>query len=139
MQAHRYSVAAADRVLTFVRPVADDVRRHYLVLRRDLSALRDLDMLDEITSDESVPEPVRARLMELQTCLQELRQLDVVLMDPEIGLVNLPGVLADGRPVTFCWKLGEERVRFWYPAGASYGDRRPIPVQAAADAAADPA
>lgn len=128
MTASRLTPANADRLLPLMRPVAEDVRRHYLVLRRDLTALRDLDMLDEITSDESIPAPIRARLQELQTCLQELRELGAVLLDPEIGLVSLAGALDDGRPVTLCWKLGEERVRFWYPVGASYADRRPVPV-----------
>jgi hypothetical protein len=132
MKERTYTAAEADRALALVRPVAEDVRRNYLVLRRELHALRDLEMLDEITSDESVPAPLRSRLLELQTCLLELRQLGAVLLDPEIGLVSLPGRLADGRPVSFCWKLGEERVRFWYPPGGSYADRRPLPAAASA-------
>lgn len=122
----RYTPEEADRALALVRPVVEDVRRHYVHLRRDLTALRDLEVLDEITSDESVPAPVRAQLQELQACLSELRQLGVLLLDPEIGLVSLPGVLADGRHVSFCWKLGEDRVRFWFPAGSHYAERRPI-------------
>lgn len=128
----RYTPQQADRALALVRPVADDVRRHYVELRRDLAALRDLEMLDEITSDESIPAPIRARLAELQTCLNELRELGAVLLDPEVGLVSLPGVLENGAPVQLCWKLGEDRVRFWYPADGSYEDRRPIPAAATA-------
>ena len=132
MSAHRFTPTEADRCLALVRPVAADVRRHYLILRRDLSALRDLALLDDITSDEAVPPVVATRLAELRTCLAELRDVGALLLDPEIGLVSLPGSLPDGRDVQFCWKLGEGRVRFWFPVGGSYADRKPIPISAAA-------
>lgn len=128
MQQRRLTPDAADRALALVRPVVEDVRRHYLVLRRDLTALKDLQVLDEITSDESIPAPLRTRLQELQTCLAELREFGAVLIDPEIGIVSLPGVLSDGRAVNLCWKLGEDHVRFWFAQGSSYADRRPIPA-----------
>lgn len=130
MADHLYTPEQADRALALIRPVATDVRNHYVDLRRELSALRDLNMLDEITSDQSVPAPLRARLVELQACLDELRQLGATLLDPEVGLVTLPGMLAGGRRVHLCWKLGEERVRFWFPVGGSYADRRVLPAAA---------
>lgn len=130
MSERLYSQREADRALALIRPVVEDVRRYYISLRGELSALRDLELLEEITSDQSVPAPLRARLAELQTCLDELRILGAVLLDPEIGLVSLPGRLDDDRRVQLCWKLGEDRVRFWYPAGGSYADRRPIAVAA---------
>lgn len=127
-----YTPEQADRSLALIRPVVEDIRAHYTDLRRSLSALRDLEMLDEITSDQSVPAPVRTRLLELQTCLGELRQLGATLLDPEVGLVSLPGVLPDGRRVQLCWKLGEERVRFWVPIGAGYAERRVLRAPAGA-------
>lgn len=124
----RYRPRDADRALVLVRPVVEDVRAHYVVLRAELTALRDLDLLDQVTSDRSVPEPVRARLAELHLCLGELQALGVTLLDPEIGAVSLPGLLDDGRDVRLCWKLGEPQVRYWFPAGGSYADRRPLPA-----------
>ena len=132
MSTRRFTPAEADRCLSLVRPVAADVRRHYLILRRDLSALRDLDLLGGVTSDAAVPPAVAARLAELRACLAELRDVGAVLLDPEIGLVSLPGTLPEGRSVQFCWKLGEVRVRFWFPVGGCYADRRPIPRAAPA-------
>lgn len=124
----RYRPDDADRALVLMRPVVEDVRAHYLVLREELSALQELDKLQEVTSDASVPEPLRNRLAELQGCLGELKELGATLIDPEIGAISLPGVLDDGRDVRLCWKLGEPQVRWWFPAGGSYGDRRPIPA-----------
>jgi len=129
MGARSYTVDEADRALAVLRPVLEDVRRLYVELRGDLSALKSLEALEDISSDVSVPPRVRSRLGELQECLRELDQLDARLIDPELGLVSLPGAVGPGRrPVRLCWKLGEERVRFWFPEGEGYEARRPLPA-----------
>jgi hypothetical protein len=124
----RFTLDAADRALVLVRPVADDVRRHYVRLRRDLAALNQLDALDELSADDSIPPVIRAQLGELQACLRELQELGATVVDPELGLVSLDGRLPGIGDVHFCWKLGEDRVRFWYPLGGRYDDRRPVPA-----------
>lgn len=128
----RYTREEADRALALLRPIADDVRERYLRLRKDLRTLRRLELLDELSEDASVPPTIRERLAELAQCLRELRELGGRMIDPEIGLLTLPGELADGRHVHFCWKLGEPRVRFWFGPGETYADRRPLSRAAAA-------
>lgn len=122
----RYSREDAERALALVRPVVEEVRTHYLRLRRDLRALQRLEMLPDLAHDTSIPPAVRKELSDLADCLRELRALGGVVLDPEIGLLTLPGRLPDGRRVHFCWKLGETRIRSWYGAGESYADRRPF-------------
>jgi len=68
---------------------------------------------------------MRDDLAELRGLLLELKELGVNVEDPEIGLVTMPG-LHLGEVVNLCWKLGEDRVRFWYPDGGCYAARRPL-------------
>jgi hypothetical protein len=114
----RYTREEADRALALLRPIAEDARERYLRLRKELRSLRRLDLLDELSADASVPPSLRDQLTDLAQCLRELRDLG--------GLLTLPGSLADGSSVHFCWKLGEARVRFWFGPGESYADRRPF-------------
>jgi hypothetical protein len=115
----------ATAALALIRPIVIDVRSAYLELRKHLVRHGRAGTAALIADDEDVPDDVRARLEGFGEHLAELQALGVRLEDPELGLVALPG-LRDGQAVTFCWKLGEERVRYWYPDGGSYTDRRPI-------------
>ena len=113
--------------MVLMRPIVEEARGHYLCLRRDLATLDKFASLDEISSDASIPAHVRTRLGEIEACLSELRGLSATLVDPEIGVVSIDGRLSDGSDVHLCWKLGEDRVRFWYPLGGRYDERRPLP------------
>ena len=57
----------------------------------------------------------------------ELEQVGATVQDPELGLVTFQG-LHKGEVVNFCWKLGEDRVRFYFPIGGDYTRRRPLDV-----------
>ena len=57
--------------------------------------------------------------------LEALADLDIVLRDPEIGLVDFPGE-RQGRRVWLCWKLGEEHVGFWHELDSGSAGRRPL-------------
>jgi hypothetical protein len=57
--------------------------------------------------------------------VEELHQLGVILRDVEHGIVDFPH-LRDGREVFLCWKLGEERVRYWHELDAGFDARKPL-------------
>ncbi len=54
-----------------------------------------------------------------------LAEQDILLRDPEIGLIDFPGEV-DGQPAFLCWRLGEERVSHWHPPDAGFAGRRPL-------------
>ncbi len=120
-----YTPEQADRMLPLVRAIVEDQREVYLRLRRDLTAFRGVEDLEEVSGDHGLPDGLRDDLAELRDLLLELKELGVTVEDPEIGLVTMRG-LVGGEIVNLCWKLGEERVRFWYPDGGSYDARRPL-------------
>ncbi|HZD18084.1 MAG TPA: DUF2203 domain-containing protein [Actinomycetota bacterium] len=57
--------------------------------------------------------------------LEGLAAADIVLRDPEAGLVDFPGE-REGRRVWLCWRVGEERVAFWHELEGGFVGRRPL-------------
>ena len=50
------------------------------------------------------------------------------LKDVEAGLIDFYGII-DGKVVYLCWKLGEDKIRYWHEVGEGYRDRRPFPEE----------
>ena len=120
-----YTREQADQVLPLVRAVVEDQREVYLRVRTNLSAFRSIEELDEISGDHRLPRAMREDLAEMRNYLLELEELGVKVEDPELGLVTMRG-LYRGEVVNLCWKLGEDRVRFWFPMNGDYAARRPL-------------
>jgi hypothetical protein len=56
---------------------------------------------------------------------RELMMLGVFLKDLDLGLVDFYA-LHDAQVVFLCWKLGEDRVRFWHQLEDGFAGRRPL-------------
>jgi hypothetical protein len=61
----------------------------------------------------------------LRADVERLARDDIVLRDPETGLIDFPGE-REGRPVFLCWRLGEDRVGFWHDVRSGFLGRQPI-------------
>jgi hypothetical protein len=57
--------------------------------------------------------------------VESLTKQDILLRDPEMGLLDFPTRI-EGRDVFLCWRLGEDRVRFWHGPETGFTGRRPI-------------
>jgi hypothetical protein len=60
----------------------------------------------------------------MQEYVDELAKLGVDLKDPETGLVDFP-CFHQGREVSLCWRLGEEKVEHWHEVQAGFSKRQP--------------
>lgn len=60
-----------------------------------------------------------------QSALQQLESVGCVLKDLDAGLVDFHTV-RDGEPVFLCWRLGEERIRFWHRLEEGFAGRQPL-------------
>lgn len=118
-----YTPDQADQMVPLIRAIVEDQREVYLRLRHNLAAFRTVEELDEISGDHDLPKTVRDDLAELRTYLLEIEELGVRIDDPEKGVVSMRG-LHNGEVVNLCWRLGEERVAYWYPAGGEPADRQ---------------
>ena len=60
-----------------------------------------------------------------ESALKQLEALGCQLKDLETGLSDFYG-LRDGELIFLCWKLGEDRVRFWHTLEGGYAGRQPL-------------
>jgi hypothetical protein len=68
----------------------------------------------------------RERLMEsLKTALEKIQATGCVVKDLEMGLLDFPAIV-DNQEVYLCWRLGEERIRFWHRQDEGFAGRKPI-------------
>ncbi|MGH2636749.1 MAG: DUF2203 domain-containing protein [Actinomycetota bacterium] len=118
-----YTVEEADRMLPELRerlPRIRDARQRLL---------RGAELVKERVAADGGGASGGREYWEAQTTLRaEIEQLaeeNVVLRDPETGLVDFPGE-RDGRRVWLCWRLGEERVAYWHELDTGFIGRQPL-------------
>ncbi len=61
----------------------------------------------------------------LREVFERIEQMGVLVKDLDIGLIDFL-TLYQGREVCLCWKLGEERIRFWHGMEEGFAGRKPI-------------
>jgi hypothetical protein len=61
----------------------------------------------------------------LLTAVSELQAMEIVLRDPQSGLIDFPSI-REGEEVYLCWRPGEERVGWWHDPDAGFAGRRPM-------------
>jgi hypothetical protein len=68
----------------------------------------------------------RDRLAEsLQSALDKIQSTGCVVKDLDIGLLDFPAII-NNEEVYLCWRLGEERIRFWHRQDEGFSSRKPI-------------
>ncbi|MBI1991985.1 MAG: DUF2203 domain-containing protein [Candidatus Omnitrophica bacterium] len=60
-----------------------------------------------------------------QSALTQLEEQGGWLKDLNIGLIDFYG-LRDDKLIFLCWKLGEDRIRFWHTLEDGYAGRQPL-------------
>ena len=61
----------------------------------------------------------------LRGALEKIQATGCVVKDLDVGLVDFPAVI-DNEEVYLCWRLGEERIRFWHRQDEGFANRKPI-------------
>jgi hypothetical protein len=61
----------------------------------------------------------------LKAEIERLSEENIVLRDPETGLIDFPGE-REGRRVWLCWRLDEDRVANWHEIDTGFIGRRPL-------------
>ena len=61
----------------------------------------------------------------LKDAVQRIEQTGALLKDLDTGLIDFLS-LYRGREVCLCWKLGEDRIRFWHGVDEGFRGRKPI-------------
>ena len=68
----------------------------------------------------------RNRLAEsIQAALERIQSTGCVVKDIEVGLLDFPARM-NGEDVYLCWRLGEDRIRFYHRQDEGFSGRKPI-------------
>ncbi len=120
-----FTLKQANRTLPLVsRIVTDIVRQHKKVCD-----------LEDIYQRPGPGAPEEGRIALREKCLAEvefLRELGdelaavgCQLKDWRRGIVDFFAI-RDGRPIEFCWRLGEDRISHWHETDAGFRARQPM-------------
>jgi len=61
----------------------------------------------------------------LKDAIERIEQVGALVKDLDIGLIDFLTLYQD-REVCLCWKLGEDRIRFWHGLEEGFRGRKPI-------------
>jgi hypothetical protein len=118
-----YSVAEANALLGDLRERLARIREARQVMLRGAALVK-----GRIASDGGGSSGGRDYWEAQSTLRAEIERLavvNIVLRDPETGLVDFPGE-REGRRVWLCWRLGEERVEHWHELDTGFIGRKPL-------------
>jgi hypothetical protein len=118
-----YTVDEADAVLADLRESLTRIRDARQVILRRAELVREKVVADVGGADPG-PE-YREASATLRIELERLSAENILLRDPETGLVDFPAE-REGERVYLCWRLGEDRVANWHPLDTGFGGRRPL-------------
>ncbi len=127
-----FTIEQAEKCLPAIRRLLKKAQR----LRDRIAWLLEThDVVLEISSDEGfhyfMTEQVRAnkefhRLYhQFYKVVEELNEMGVIVKDIDEGLVDFP-FKVNGQDAFLCWRLGEDKIRYWHDAETGVEGRKPI-------------
>lgn len=117
-----YTLDEANAVLPDLRERLERIRGARQVLLRSAEVVK-----EQVATDGGGTHGGRDYWQSQSTLRAEielLAQENIVLRDPESGLVDFPGE-REGRRVWLCWRAGEERVEHWHELDTGFIGRQP--------------
>ena len=61
----------------------------------------------------------------IQAALERIHSAGCLVKDLDVGLLDFPAVI-DNEEVYLCWKLGEDRIRFYHRQDEGFAGRKPL-------------
>lgn len=128
-----FTLTEAERTRREVEPVlieAIELRRKFAPLDEQLTALAaKIQWAGGMTIEYEQAAKVRFErdhLAEsLKAALEKIQATGCVVKDLEAGLLDFPAVI-DNQEVYLCWRLGEERIRFYHRQDEGFAGRKPL-------------
>lgn len=128
-----FSLPEAERARRHVEPLlieAMEGRRQVAELDDKLSAIANrILIMGGITIDYDIAAHMRAEYNRLvarvKDALDQIHATGCVVKDLDSGLVDFPAVLHN-ESVYLCWRLGEDRIRFYHRQDEGFAGRKPI-------------
>lgn len=130
-----FTVEEANALLPKVKPLIEQLQGLQLSITKTSQQLDEL--VAKVSAGNGYPieslkqeiEQLTAHQLQLiegfQSAFQQLEDLGCWLKDLNVGLIDFSG-LRGGELILLCWKLGEDRIRFWHTLEDGYAGRQPL-------------
>lgn len=127
-----FTIEQANRTLPLVRRIVEDIVRYYARWQQCVAEFEIAtapSRADEpSTRADELQDDAQVLAGDIQSFVAELHALGVEFKGYEMGLVDFPGEM-DGRPVYWCWQLGESAVNYWHEIHTGFAGRHPLVPQ----------
>jgi len=131
-----FSLAEAERMLPLVGRIVEDLVRDHQRWTDKVAAFE----LATVGSTVNKPDPIAELLQseaqrlakDIEGYVAELAELGVTCKGMDTGLVDFPAQM-EGRAVYYCWKLGEDGIKYWHDVNAGFAGRQRIKPLALAE------
>ena len=128
-----FTLTEAERARRELEPFlveAIDCRKKLSGLDNDLSAVAArIMMMGGVLVPYEKLAAVRAQHHQLaeslKSALDRILETGCIIKDLDVGLLDFPAII-DNQDVYLCWKLGEDRIRFYHRQDEGFSGRKPI-------------
>lgn len=128
-----FSLTEAERLRAQLEPVlieAMEARRKMIEPEKKLAALAERI---QVSGGMQVPYEKAAKWRAIRTkfessmrdALERIQSTGCIVKDLDVGLLDFPSRI-DNQDVFLCWKLGEDRIRFYHAQDEGFAGRKPI-------------
>ncbi len=128
-----FSLSEAERLRAQIEPVLIETiesRRKLAELDEELGTLRERIMRSggllvsyEKTAGRRLERNRLAGIIE--AAIEQIHSTGCIVKDIEVGLLDFPARM-NGEDVYLCWRLGEDRIRFYHRQDEGFAGRKPI-------------
>jgi len=128
-----FTLTEAERTRKELEPFlveAIGVRKKLNVLEQDLAAISSrIMMMGGVVvpyakvAEKRVEQQSLAEVM--KTNLEKILATGCLIKDLDIGLLDFPAII-NNEEVYLCWKLGEDRIRYYHRQDEGYAGRKPL-------------
>jgi hypothetical protein len=128
-----FTLPEAERARKELEPFlveAMDCRKKLAGLENDLSAVAArIMMMGGVLVPYEKLAAVRAEHQQLaesmKSALDRILETGCIIKDLDVGLLDFPAII-DNQDVYLCWKLGEDRIRFYHRQDEGFAGRKPL-------------
>ncbi len=106
--------------LQAARQVAEETRLEFKALPETHARGNGYEM-----KRETLATRITEKMREIKSGLEAIQKKGGIVKDIEMGLVDFPGE-RNGEVVNLCWRLGEEKIKFWHSLDTGFGSREPL-------------
>jgi hypothetical protein len=125
MEPRTFTVSEANSALPRLSKLLEGLQEKFRWLNGNRQEISCLVAGHNVVNESPVDPGYFHTLMSVRGALREVERMGAHIKDISSGLVDFPA-RRHGRDVLLCWRLGEDRVRYWHDLEAGIAGRQPL-------------